>query len=293
MSAPKPHRRLTLTQHLNAPTPENAPAQPHAADGAMLDSVSAILRDPVIRKQAFLVVPLQEEPAQPSGWTEAKLLASGQNGSVIATAAEHRALPAGAVPALPRSVPTWAYVAGGAAIIAVVALAVAQVGRPAASTPAVAGATTTITPIAATNVVMPSRSGVVTLPADAATVQGRVIRKNPSNIGFWDLEEDTVSWNVSPRPGKYAVDLIYSCGPTGGGKFVVRLGGQELHGESAHTKDWQDYKPLRLGEVNLNGSTPVVVQGVGKLGHGLMNLRAVKLYPLAGTHAPTERVAAR
>lgn len=291
MSAPKPHRRLSLTQRMDSPEPESAPAAPHAADGPMLDSVSAILRDPVIRKQAFLVVPLQDEPARPSGWTEAKLLASGQNGSVVATA-EHHALPTSAAPARSPSVPGWAYLAGGAAVMAAVAL-VAQMGRPHAPAPSTATASAAIPPVAATNVVLPSRGGVVTLTADAATVQGREIRKNPSNIGYWNLEEDTVSWNISPAPGKYAVDLIYACGPTGGGKFAVRLGGQELHGESAHTKDWNDYKALRVGEVNLNGPTPVVIQAVGTPGKGLMDLRSVKLYPLTGTHAPTERVAKR
>lgn len=297
MSTPKPHRRLTLTQSAHGTTPEGTPEPEvpatQVADGPTLNTVANVLRDPTLRRDAFLVVPLRDDTLIGNGRTEPMLPAiDGPGAFALPGAIQQAAPPTAANGGGPGK--TLTFLGVGVAVLAAAAIGFFAASRAHTTPTASAQPKSSQPQVVAASYVQPDSKGVMVLYGAQAVLQGPTIHQGPEGVGYWGRHENTVSWTVSPpSPGTYAMSLDYACAPAGGGKFVVRVGEQKLEGESVSTGDWVTYHQLRLGEVTLNGPTRVVMQAVGDPASGLMNLRAVKLYPVTGARTPAERVAAR
>jgi hypothetical protein len=85
------------------------------------------------------------------------------------------------------------------------------------------------------------------------------------------------------RPGKYAVWLEWACDDASAGNgYVLRAGDQRLAGKVAGTGSWDDYKKARVGEVTLAaGRQQVVLRSAGKVKGALLDLKAIRLVPVA------------
>lgn len=276
MSMLKPHRRLSLTQprseagRVEAPEVESAPATP--VDEPILTSVATLLRDPALRRDAFLVVPLSGEGRGEQAGTE-----------VVAAALP---APAAGVPAGRRPVVfAGAALAVAAGVVVFMGLSArsAAPARPAAAPLAAA-------PALPADAVAANPDGTLVLSVGKARVQGPSVRKCDGDIGYWNRKEDSVAWTVvPPAPGEYSVALAFSCGEQSGGKFSVRFADQRLTGESTSTGGWGTYRQVRLGKVTLHRPTTVLMRAEGPIHTALMSTRGLKLFPVRSTTQASAR----
>ena len=104
--------------------------------------------------------------------------------------------------------------------------------------------------------ITPRTDGRFVLPAAAATIHGDTPQYEHAGtkdqIGCWAKADDFVSWNIKlTRPGRFTVELTYSCAAPGSA-FTVEAGGQTLAGKSASTGSWETYRTDSLGTIKLD-----------------------------------------
>ena len=123
--------------------------------------------------------------------------------------------------------------------------------------------------------------GSYTLPAGAAIVRGKTLRLEGTSIGYWTEPKDYVEWVIEPKgAAKLEISITYAVGGDAGGEFTVTVGDQKLTGKAESTGGWEQYKTVRLGQINLPaGRTSLSMKANGKPHGALMNLQAVKLDP--------------
>jgi hypothetical protein len=98
------------------------------------------------------------------------------------------------------------------------------------------------------------------------------------------IADDHAVWTVEvPKPGKYALWLDYACAAgSAGNTFALEAGGKRLTGKVASTGDWDTYKQVKVGEIELGaGKQEVVLRSPGKLREFLIDLKSVRLVPAA------------
>jgi hypothetical protein len=84
------------------------------------------------------------------------------------------------------------------------------------------------------------------------------------------------------KPGKYAVELNYSCdAKSAGGEYELAAGDQKLTGTVASTGSADDLKSVKVGELSLDkpGDVTITVRPTKSVKGSVMNLKALKLTP--------------
>jgi putative membrane-bound dehydrogenase-like protein len=112
-----------------------------------------------------------------------------------------------------------------------------------------------------------------------------ILEKQYGNLGYWSSPDDHAVWAVEvPRAGKYAVWLDWACdNGSAGNTFELRAGGQTLTGRVAGTGNWDTYRQARVGEITLDaGQRRVVFRSTGAIRGALIDLRGIRLVPVAG-----------
>ena len=130
-------------------------------------------------------------------------------------------------------------------------------------------------------------SGMIVLPARAATVHGSKLRYEPqpfkNTLGFWTQVEDWAEWTFEvPSAGKYEVDFLQGCGDRSGGAEVeFAVGTQKFTVKVIETGHFQHFIRRSLGEVQLPvGKATLSVKPRTKPGAAVMDLREVRLVPM-------------
>jgi len=130
--------------------------------------------------------------------------------------------------------------------------------------------------------------GAFVLDADDAKLHGNTpkVEQKPgarkSNIGYWANPEDYVSWTIDvKKPGRYAVEVVYSCAGVSS-CFTVAVGGQALTGESKVTGNWAEFTTHRLGEIDIPkaGRHVVTVKPTTPPAWKVIGLMSVSLSPM-------------
>lgn len=134
--------------------------------------------------------------------------------------------------------------------------------------------------------VRPGKDGSLQLSARTCEIYGRTLLFEPLrlNLGYWQSEDDRAVWNVElPKAGKYEVWLDYACPDnTAGNTWLLEAAGRRLTGKVQGTGNWNHYRKVRVGEIELPaGKGQVVFRSEGKITGALLDLRAVELVPVA------------
>jgi putative heme-binding domain-containing protein len=134
--------------------------------------------------------------------------------------------------------------------------------------------------------VRPDKDGVIKLSSRTCELYGNSICFEPLrlNLGYWESEDDRAIWTVEvPKAGKYTVFLDYSCpDDSAGNKFALITHSGRLTGIVTGTGGWQKYKEAKFGEIELAaGKQQVTMRSEGKIRQHLLDLRAVRLIPVA------------
>ncbi len=118
-----------------------------------------------------------------------------------------------------------------------------------------------LTPACEGTASLTSQEGILVLPADQATVFGRMLRYEPQPkklcIGYWVNPKDFARWKATlEAPATYEVTLFQGCGAPHGGsaaEIVVRFGTftKVLPFTVVETGGFQDFVPVKVGTVNL------------------------------------------
>jgi putative membrane-bound dehydrogenase-like protein len=133
--------------------------------------------------------------------------------------------------------------------------------------------------------VKPDKDGSLLLRASNCEIYGSnvLLEKQYGNLGFWRSENDHAVWTAEvPRTGKYAVWLDYACDDgSAGNSYVLQAGLERLTGKVAGTGNWDTYKQVKVGEIQLQaGQQRLVFRSVGRIRTALIDLRSIRLAPL-------------
>ena len=126
-------------------------------------------------------------------------------------------------------------------------------------------------------------NGLLELGADDADLHGDGIKTEDhggqSNIGFWDNGNEWASWKVRfPQAGVFKVSASLAS-ISGASEFVMEVGGQQIGGNAERTGSWDQFKEIRLGQIEIKqaGEQVVKVRPKDPAQWHAMNLRFVKL----------------
>jgi putative heme-binding domain-containing protein len=136
-------------------------------------------------------------------------------------------------------------------------------------------------------VVRPAADGSLRLLASNCEIYGSglVLEKQYGNLGYWSNQDDHAVWSVEvPRAGTYAVWLDWACDDNSAGNtLVVQAGLNRLTYKVAGTGTWDTYRQAKIGEITLRaGTQQVVMRSVGKITGAMIDLKGVRLVPVAG-----------
>ena len=123
------------------------------------------------------------------------------------------------------------------------------------------------------------------LLATDAEIYGQTLVFEPQyrNLGYWQSDNDHAVWSLDVvRAGKYAVSLDYACDHgTAGQSVAVEIAGQRLTAKVPGTGNWDTYRQLQLGQVELSaGRHELIVHADGRLRGPLLDLKSVRLRPV-------------
>jgi putative membrane-bound dehydrogenase-like protein len=131
----------------------------------------------------------------------------------------------------------------------------------------------------------PSAGGVILLTAATAEIFGATLIYEPDsgNLGYWSSLDDVAAWTVEiPVAGKYRVEFDYSCDDTvAGNRWRMEGSGSVLAGEVGSTGDWETYRQVAVGELQLERGEQRIVLRAARQPHGaLFDLRSIRLAPI-------------
>ena len=128
-------------------------------------------------------------------------------------------------------------------------------------------------------------NGIITLDAPWADIHGGGLHYQPeqrSLQGWW--YKDYVTWPVMfAKPGRYQVNVTYSCqSGEGGCEYVVEVAGRKLTATATATRDWSDFRTDNTGVIELQTAdqSEVVVRLLKMTGKDALHLRSVALTPV-------------
>jgi len=109
--------------------------------------------------------------------------------------------------------------------------------------------------------------GTVVLRAIEADIHGASPRYESGvkdQIGYWQDPADSISWTFEvTRPGRFDVELRYSCAAgAGGSRFVVSVGQNEIVGQTEESGAWDVHRTDKIGRLELDdaGSYTLTIQ---------------------------------
>lgn len=133
-----------------------------------------------------------------------------------------------------------------------------------------------------------AENGEVLCHARDVTTHGEKVQYEPkpekNTVGFWVNAREWIHWDFSThRDGKYKVEILQGCGKGEGGSEVrLSIGVQDLKFSVEDTGHFQNFVPREIGEVTLPaGSHQIVVRPLRKAGIAVMDLRQIRLIPVA------------
>jgi putative membrane-bound dehydrogenase-like protein len=124
------------------------------------------------------------------------------------------------------------------------------------------------------------------LLASESEIYGATLAYEPTyrNLGMWGSESDHAVWtfNVTQKT-KYIVRLDYACAAdVAGNSYQLIVGDNTLGGKVASTGNWDSYRQATVGVITLKpGKQQVVLRPTGKLNGYLMDLKSVRITPVA------------
>jgi alpha-L-fucosidase len=133
--------------------------------------------------------------------------------------------------------------------------------------------------------IVPDAAGRIVLRAVDAEVHGDSPQYEQGGgkdqIGYWGNAQDFISWDFTlPKPGKYTVQVTYSCAAPGSA-FTVEIGNTKLAGVSKSTGSWAAYTTEALGEVALAaGNQTLAVKPKTEPQWKVIGLKSVELKPV-------------
>jgi putative membrane-bound dehydrogenase-like protein len=127
--------------------------------------------------------------------------------------------------------------------------------------------------------------GELWLLAQDSEIYGKTLVFEPPyrNLGYWQTDDDHALWSLKvTKPGKYAISLDYACDNSAAGQTAaVEIAGHRLMAKIAGTGNWDTYRTLQLGQVELpSGVQQLLVRPDGRLHGPLMDLKSVRLRPV-------------
>jgi len=102
------------------------------------------------------------------------------------------------------------------------------------------------------------------------------------NLGYWQSADDHVVWTIEvARSGKYAVSLDYACDDgTAGQSLAVEIAGQRIVTKVLGTGNWDTYRQMRIGKVELAaGKQQLTIRPDGPPRGAVIDLKSVRLQP--------------
>jgi alpha-L-fucosidase len=139
---------------------------------------------------------------------------------------------------------------------------------------------------AAAEVIQSDAQGNLTLPADTAEVHGDQLgvesRAGIPNLGFWDKPADFATWMVNfSRAGVYDVTASIAS-PQGATEVLVEAGGLKIIGKTDPARDWDDFRTVSLGQLELAAGSKIPVKAAAAQPSSWkpVNLRWIKFTPV-------------
>jgi putative membrane-bound dehydrogenase-like protein len=135
--------------------------------------------------------------------------------------------------------------------------------------------------------ITPDSSGALHLLPGNCEIFGPslVLEVKHGNLGFWNSEADRAVWSVeSPRAGRYAVWFDWAHPDWNARQpFILEADVSRLTGVVQSTGSWDTYRKAMVGEISLKeGRQEVALRSAAKLKGPLIDLRSIKLVPIAG-----------
>jgi putative heme-binding domain-containing protein len=133
--------------------------------------------------------------------------------------------------------------------------------------------------------VIAAENGKYLLPARFAEVRGPTMTFTVPQyaLEYWQSMEDFATWEIDvAKSGAYVVELEYGLPSQAAGNAMILEGGAKpLVHTLASTGGWENYKTVRIGEIELaSGRQRITIKPLGdKLKEALMDLRAAYLTP--------------
>ncbi|MBW8039305.1 MAG: alpha-L-fucosidase [Planctomycetes bacterium] len=133
-----------------------------------------------------------------------------------------------------------------------------------------------------------AKDGSVTLKASDAVVRGTNARYESGggkdNIGYWTNPADYVIWRFKVnKTGTFNVAVTLACAAgSGGSKYVLTAGGQEIAGTVKDTSGWTSFVTDKLGTVKIArpGTYNLSIKPKTMPRGAVMNLKSVTLVPV-------------
>ncbi|HWE02250.1 MAG TPA: hypothetical protein VG326_07535 [Tepidisphaeraceae bacterium] len=128
--------------------------------------------------------------------------------------------------------------------------------------------------------------GSLLLKAEGARIHGyrmHLVMKPIPTIIYWIDPLESIEWpQAIAKKGKYSVDVTYSCPASAGGDFIVAAAANKITARPEHTADWFTFITTNVGTITvLNDQTTLSLRSTGKITRALINVRSVKLTPVA------------
>lgn len=112
------------------------------------------------------------------------------------------------------------------------------------------------------------------------------------NLGFWGHVDDQARWKLKlSQPGRYEVFLNYSCpAETSGNLFEFRIGTESVKGKVVATANWDEYKRIRIGVLELKpGQSIASFNALSPMKGFLLDFQSIELVPTPATLSPIPR----
>ena len=121
---------------------------------------------------------------------------------------------------------------------------------------------------------------ILVLKGAAATIDGQGAQKNNDGVFAWRGKDTSIRWETQiDKTGTQPVWLLQSNMGEGGSVFELWVGREKLTGKIRHTKSWEQYVWIRVGEVVVPEAGPytVTVKPVEQVEGRLGNVAAVAI----------------
>ena len=136
-----------------------------------------------------------------------------------------------------------------------------------------------------TNYIVPGKSGVILLPASAATIFGQQLRyrKTLDVLAPWRRADDVAEWNVKlDAAALYEVHVLLAADAlSAGDHFVLETDGSSAQGTVVDTGDYDTFRKVSAGRIQLKaGANRLILRPEGRLKEELADVRSVRLEPV-------------